>query len=196
MRRLLLLVLVALGCAFVTASPAQACDRPAGPLDQDLEGAPVVFSGTITAVSGNVGQQAGMVSYTVAVDRTWKGGTQVEETMTVNAPATRQACGLRAATKGESWLVLGRPVGTGSVATTSYEGTRLLTDRAARQVTALLGIGTAAGAAPETTEPVLTTLTDDEPAGFWPLALPGAVLALGGLIVVAAARALGRAKGA
>lgn len=194
MRRLLLLVLVALGCVLVTQSPAAACDQPAGPLGQDLESARVVFAGTITDVSGTAGQPGGMVTYSVAVDRVWKG--RIAETVKVTAPATVQACGLRAAKQGESWLVVGRAVGAASVATTSYEGTRLLSEPATRVVITQLGEGRAPGvqAPTETPEPELSTLTDDAPAGFWPLALPGAVLVLGGLVVLAATRALGRPK--
>lgn len=197
MRRLLLLVLFGLGLVLVTPTAAVACDRPAGPLAQDLRGAKVVFTGRITKIEGRVGRPGGQLTYTLALDTTYKG--RVPANARVFSPSTTDACGLRQPKVGQRWLVVSGTTGD-EIVTFSYEGTRRLTDAVATQVTAELGEGTPASeTADPDTEPAtvnLVRVAEGDPASFWPLAMPGVVIALGGLVAIALARALGRTRAA
>jgi hypothetical protein len=197
MRRLLLLALLALSCAGVallgTGGPASAaCDAKPGPLAGDLRQAGVVFTGTVSSVQK--GAAGAPTSYTVAVQRSFHG--RVESEVTVLTPATAKECGLRDVTVGQRWLFAGTSAPTG-VLVESDEGSRPLTAAVTRTVREVLG----AGRAPIPVDPSAGTLevertrvTDDDATTFWPLAAPGAVIVVAGLVVLAAARALGRRK--
>lgn len=193
MKRLLLLVLLPLGFVFATPTPASACDRPAGPLGEDLRGARVVFTGDITVVKAKAGQTA----YTVEVTRTYKG--RVPAKTTVFSPATVAACGLPRAKVGQEWLFVSSTKGL-DVVTRSHEGSARLTAELTTRVQGILGEGTPASGSteeePTAADVALTRVNDGDAADFWPLALPGVVLAACGLVVVAAARVLGRPKAA
>jgi hypothetical protein len=192
-KRLLLLVLLPLGFVFATPASASACDQPAGPLGEDLRGARVVFTGEITKVSAKSGQNA----FTVEVTRTYKG--RVPATSTVYSPATVASCGLPRAKVGQEWLFVSSTKGV-DVVTRSYEGSARLTDALTTRVQGVLGEGTPASGStdeePTAADVELTRVNADDAVDFWPLALPGVVLAVGGLVLVAAARALGRPKAA
>lgn len=194
MRRLLLLALLALGAVLATAVPASACEQPAGPLPADLAAAGTVFTGTITQVQASSGAQAGQTAYSVNVTRVYKG--TVAPVTTVFAPSTVAACGLPSAAAGQTWLFVSTTTGADLVAR-SFEGSTRVTDAVTRQLTAELGSGTPPAAAPPPAaeqEVTLTRVADDGPTGFWPLALPGAALVLGGIVVLVAARSLGRQR--
>ena len=95
MRRLLLLTMLALSCAWVAplaGSPAwAACDPAPGPLAGDLQQADVAFTGTVKSQQkGAAGAPTTMV---VAVDRVYRG--RIESEVTVLTPATAADCGLR-----------------------------------------------------------------------------------------------------
>jgi hypothetical protein len=188
MRRVLVLVLLVLGCVLVTEAPASACDRDVLPLAKALPRASYVFSGTVQRESG-AGDPA---TYVVAVDRVYEG--RLPERVTVETPATRAACGLRGLSEGSDFLFVARDGSDDVVRALSYEGTRPLTASVTRAVVDDLGRGERPVTAPDPAdEPVEMTMVDqDEPASFSRLALPGAVLVVLGLVTLVLARVLGR----
>lgn len=197
MRRLLLLTLLALSGAAVTligtGTPASAaCDPKPGPLAGDLRQADVVFTGTVRSVQK--GAAGAPTTYLVAVQRSYQG--RVESEVTVLTPATAKACGLQDVKVSQRWLFAGTSSPTG-ILVESDEGSRPLSAAVSRQVRQVLGAGRAPIPVDPTTEPVevnLTRVADDDAREFWPLAAPGAIVGVAGLVVLAAARALGRPK--
>lgn len=196
MRRLLALVLVALGCVTLTAPPAHACPRPARPLPAQLEAAGSVFTGTVTAVTGTPGTGTAPVAYTVSVDRVFKG--EVQARTRVVSPATVARCGLQGIERRRAYLFVTTDTGNASLDATSDQGTRRLGAQLRRQVVDTLGIGRPPMAVDEPTEPpegaTLTRVRDSDPVGFLPVALPGVLLVAGGLLVLLLTRLVGRGR--
>ena len=192
MRRLLLLTMLALSCAWIsllgfTGAPASAaCDPSPGPLAGDLREAGVVFTGTLSSV--HKGAAGAPTTYIVAVKRVYRG--RIESETTVLTPATVADCGLKGVNVGESWLFVGTASPTG-VLVESDEGSRPATAAVTRQVTEQLGVGRNPIPVESSAGPLevnLTRVADDGPTRFWPLAMPGAAAVLAGLVVLAAAR--------
>jgi hypothetical protein len=197
MRRLLLLILLALcgaGVALIgTGAPASAaCDPKPGPLAGDLRQADVVFTGTVNSVQK--GAAGAPTTYIVAVQRSYHG--RVESEVTVLTPATAKECGLQDVKVGQRWLFAGTSSPTG-ILVESDEGSRPLSAAVTRQVRQVLGVGRAPIPVDPTTEPLevnLTRVADDDATTFWPLAAPGAIVVVAGLVVLAGARSAGRRK--
>lgn len=196
MRRLLLLTMLALSCAWVAplaGSPAwAACDPAPGPLAGDLQQSDVAFTGTV--ISKQKGAAGGPTTLVVAVDRVYRG--RIESEVTVLTPATAAECGLRDVKIGADWLLVGTSSPSG-VLVESDEGSRVVTAKVTRQVRQVLGVGKKPIQVESSVEPAapeLSRVADDGPTRFWPLAMPGAAVAIAGLVVLAAARALGRPK--
>jgi hypothetical protein len=198
MRRLLLLTMLALSCAWVsllgfTGAPASAaCDPTPGPLAGDLRQAGVVFTGKLSSV--HKGAAGAPTTYTVAAQRVYRG--RIESEVTVLTPATAADCGLKGVNVGESWLFVGTSSPAG-VLVESDEGSRPTTASVTRQVRQQLGVGRNPIPVESSDDPLevnLTRVADDGPTRFWPLAMPGAAVAIAGLVVLAAARAIGRPK--
>lgn len=196
MRRLLLLTMLALSCAWVAplaGSPAwAACDPAPGPLAGDLRQADVAFTGTV--LSKQKGAAGAPTTLVVTVDRVYRG--RIESEVTVLTPATAAECGLRDVKVGGDWLLVGTSSPSG-VLVESDEGSRVVTAKVTRQVRQVLGVGKKpiqVESSVQPPAPELTRVADDGPTRFWPLAMPGAAVAIAGLVVLAAARALGRPK--
>lgn len=189
MRRLLLLALLALGCVLVTQAPAHACDRPTRPLPEQLEAAGSVFNGTVTEVTPGP-----RVSYAVTVSRVFKG--QVDAETTVVSPRGVTACGLQGIEPRREYLFVSGQTGAATLPAFSNEGTRRLTPQLRNQVLDRLGVGTAPipaeAQAPADETATLTQVGDDEPEAFLPIALPGLLLVVGGVLALALARLVGR----
>lgn len=196
MRRLLLLTMLALSCAWVAplaGSPAwAACDPAPGPLAGDLKQADVAFTGSV--LSKQKGAAGAPVTLVVAVDLVYRG--RIESEVNVLTPATAAECGLRDVKVGADWLFVGTSSPSG-VLVESDEGSRVVTAQVTRQVRQVLGVGKKpiqVESSAQPPAPELTRVADDGPTRFWPLAMPGAAVAITGLVVLAAARALGRPK--
>lgn len=196
MRRLLLLVIrLALlapvfGLTGLITAPASAlvCEESPKPLADELRTAVFVFQARVAAVD----RQDGQVAYDVVVSRVYRGDA-VERQAFVYAPATPGRCGLEGVRAGERWLFLASET-DGMIVTHSFDGTREVSTRVLRQVERALGPGEKPAPPPEE-EPATATferVADENPDDFWPMALPGVVLVGVGLVVLAAARALGR----
>lgn len=189
MRRLVPLALVAptlaLG-AVLAASPAQAaCDS--GPLRSELKAAKLVVTGTVTAIEERPRNQL----YTVTVKRVYAGSATT--TLELRAPSKDAACALPVA-KGAEWLFLSDGVSAAPIVRRDGGSTKLSAE-AATVVADVLGSGERpAKGGNDPVEVTLEKIDTAKPYGFWQIALPGAVLAGGGFLVLLLARALGRAR--
>lgn len=196
MRRLLLITMLALSCVWfapLAGSPAwAACDPAPGPLAGDLKQSDVAFTGTVK--SKQKGAAGAPTTLVVAVDRVYRG--RIESEVTVLTPATAAECGLQGVKVDAKWLLVGTSSPTG-VLVESDEGARVATPAVVRQVRQVLGVGKQpirVESSIEPAPPTLTRVTDDGPTRFWPLAMPGAAVVIIGLVVLAAARAIGRPR--
>ncbi len=93
MRRLMVLVLLALGWVALSPATAYACETPAAPRVKQLTNAEAVFTGTVAQVTANPADAGVTTLYVVTVDRVYK-GTRVKSQVTVSSPAKRDRCGL------------------------------------------------------------------------------------------------------
>jgi hypothetical protein len=194
MRRLLLLALLALGgaCLFVApgliGSSASAAPCAAGPLSADLRAGTLVVTGRITSIDSQDRRQV----YSVDVKRVYQG--RAPKTITVQGPTADRPCALHAEV-GQTWLL----VSQGTAATPAVRadwGARRLNTEVGEVVADTLGSGKApsAAVAPVPSSANLTRVDGSEPYGYWQMAMPGAVLAAGGLLILLLARALGGPK--
>ncbi|TCJ22001.1 hypothetical protein [Nocardioides jejuensis] len=190
MRRLITIALVAptlsMGVVLGLSASAQAACA-SGPLRTELKDASLVVTGTVTTIDELPGRQV----YTVAVERVYAGTAHA--TLEVQAPTADRPCALPVK-KGDHWLFLSQGAAKTPVVRADW-GSTPLSSEAATVVANVLGSGhrpSAGGSG--TTEVRLTKVDASEPWGFWQLALPGAVLAGGGFLVLLLARALGRAR--
>jgi hypothetical protein len=197
MRRLLLLTLLALSCFWVAPSgfagaPASAACKAPGSLAGDLKQADVVFTGTVRTVEKDAA--GAPTTYIVVVSRVYHG--RVESEVTVLTPAAAADCGLQGVKPGSEWLFAGTSAPQG-VIVESDEGSREATAAVTRKVRQVLGAGKDPVQVDSSVPPVSPTLTrvaDEGPTGFWPLAMPGAVVVVAGLVVLAVTRAMSRPK--
>jgi hypothetical protein len=194
MRRLLVLALLSLGSVLVAQLVVQpaayACDQPTRPLPQQLQAAGSVFTGTVTEVTPGA-----RASYAVAVSRVFKG--RVLEQTTVVSPTMVAACGLQGIQPRRTYLFVSSQSGAETLLALSHEGTRRLTPQLRTRVVDQLGVGTtpvADPAEPAEEGATLTRVGDEEPQSFLPLALPGVLLLVGGLLALALARLVSRGR--
>lgn len=188
MRRVMVLVLVALGCVLFTEAPAQACDRPVPSVSKALQRSTFVFSGTVRKVT-SAGDQT---TYAVAVDRVYDG--RVDESVMVTAPRTRADCALGFG-RGDEVMFVTRDGSGDKFTTTSFEGSRSLTPQVRAAVVDELGRGSKpVPPEPAVEEPPLEmiVLDDGETMSFAALALPGGILVALGLVVLLMAQVIGR----
>jgi hypothetical protein len=189
MRRVMVLVLVALGCVLFSQAPAQACERPVPSMSKALAKSTFVFSGTVRKAT-SAGDQT---TYAVAVDRVYNG--RVDQSVMVTAPRTRADCGLAGLGRGDEVMFVTRDGSGDTFTTASYEGTRPLTPRVRAAVVDELGRGSKpVPPAPAAEQPPLEmiVLDDGHTASFAALALPGGILVAIGLVMLLTARVLGR----
>ena len=189
MRRVMVLVLVALGCVLFSGTPAQACERPVPPVAKALQSATFVFSGTVSKVT-SAGDQT---TFAVTVDRAYQG--RVDEEVMVITPRTEDDCGLTGIGRGDAVMFVVRDGSGDRFRTRSFEGTRALTGSVRAAVVDELGRGSKPVApAPAAEEPPLemVVLDSGSPMSFAALALPGGILVALGLLTLLLAQVLGR----
>lgn len=189
--RALALVLIALGCVLLAPSPAYACDQPTVGFKKQLRQAELVFDGKVTQSL----ESTDRIVYVVNVRRVYEGEATTETTVTT--PLSNDDCGLRGIRDGEQYVFVANQTDTGVVRAFSHEGTRRSIPNVLDTVTQVLGDGSdpvppsALEPLPEP-DPELTRVSDSAPPSLGRAAMPGLVLAGVGLLVLLAARLLGR----
>jgi hypothetical protein len=186
-RRMLPLALVAPALfSVVSAVPAHAACEP-GPLRTSLRDGDLVVTGRVTAVEQRPRSQI----YTVTVKRVYAGESAAQ--LEVLAPLAARPCALKVA-EGEDWLFVSQGDAARPIVRADWGSTEL-TAEAATVVADVLGSGTRPSTKPGAPAEVTLARVDDRKSfGYWQVALPGAVLAGGGFLVLLLARALGRSK--
>jgi hypothetical protein len=189
MRRVMVLVLLALGCVLFTEAPAQACERPVPSVSKALNRSSSVFSGTVRKVT-SAGDQT---TYAVDVDRVYQG--RVDQSVMVTAPRTKADCALRGFGRGDTVMFVTRHGSGDAFTTASFEGSRPLTRKVRAAVVDELGRGSKpVPPAPAAEEPPLEMIVVDngQSMSFAALALPGGLLVALGLVLLLTAQILGR----
>jgi hypothetical protein len=197
LRRLLVLVVVALTTVIVSdASAHAACRCKDLSLPQQVNNAGAVFSGTLTMASGptTTGDRQTM-SYDVKVDRVYKGDI-TSPRVTVKSDASEAACGLTGMTADTRYLFFVRvsEVDAADLFANSCGGTGQAKSARTQKIVALLGPGSTP-IPPTPEEATFTPVADAEPYTLTQLAAPGAAMVLVGLLGLMVFGALGRSRG-
>jgi hypothetical protein len=198
LRRLLVLVVVALTTVIVSdASAHAACRCKDLSLPQQVNNAGAVFSGTLTMASGptTTGDRQTM-SYDVKVDRVYKGDI-TSPRVTVKSDASEAACGPTGMTADTRYLFFVRvsEADAADLFANSCGGTGPAKSARTQKIVALLGPGSTP-IPPTPEEATFTPVAGAEPATLTRLAAPGAAMVVVGLLGLMVFGALGRSRGA
>ena len=198
LRRLLVLVVVALTTVIVSdASANAACRCKDLSLPQQVNNAGAVFSGTLTMASGpTTSGDRQTMSYDVKVDRVYKGDI-TSPRVTVKSDASEAACGLTGMTADTRYLFFVRvsEADAADLFANSCGGTGPAKSARTQKIVALLGPGSTP-IPPTPEEATFTPVAGAEPATLTRLAAPGAAMVVVGLLGLMVFGALGRSRGA
>jgi hypothetical protein len=198
LRRLLVLVVVALTTVIVSdASAHAACRCKDLSLPQQVNNAGAVFSGTLTMASGpTTSGDRQTMSYDVKVDRVYKGDI-TSPRVTVKSDASEAACGLTGMTADTRYLFFVRvsEADAADLFANSCGGTGPAKSARTQKIVALLGPGSTPNP-PTPEEATFTPVAGAEPATLTRLAAPGAAMVVVGLLGLMVFGALGRSRGA
>lgn len=194
LQRLLALLVVGFALTVVTEAPAHAactCQRP--PLEQQVQEADGVFSGTVTMASGpTTSGKRQIMSYDVKVDRVYKGDI-TSMTATVKSDADPSRCGLTGMTADTRYLFFVRANDDGQLFANRCGGTGPAKSTKTQKVIAILGNGsTPIPPVPE--KATFERVADSDPPDLTRLAAPGAAMVLVGLLGLMLFGALGRTR--
>ena len=176
-RRLLAVLVLAPAGVVALAAPSQACPASAPlTLEQRTKGADDVFTGVISdkSVAGNV------ATFTVDVDRIYKGGAVTDEQAAVTTNIRPRACGLPSLVVGDPYVFFATAGADDALTIAQGGGTAPASDVYIGRVEKLLGDGRPA--VPPTPDTATFTTVADAPADVQRLAAPGAALVIIGVL--------------
>ena len=195
LRRVLVLLVAGVATVVVTQGPSHgACEcKQKLSLEQKVNQASDVFSGTVTMASGpTTNGKTQKMSYDVKVDRVYKGDQSNSPRVTVKAYVTADECALSNLVADNRYLFFVQANGANLLAT-RCGGTQPARSAETQKLIALLG----AGETPQPPSPEKATFTpvaDADPIPLTRMAAPGAALLLVGLLGLMVFGALGRSK--
>lgn len=197
MRRLMVLVLLALGWVALSPAPAAyACDTASPPRAKQLNQAEAVFTGTVKQVTADPADAGRTTLYVIEVDRVFK-GEPIKTEVTVSSPARKARCGLVGVKQGNRYLFVAGSVTKGMFQARSFQGTQAINREVRSDLKKVLGQGEppADARARSGADELTTTRVDHTSApSVANMVLPGLVLALVGCLVLVLARLFGRPR--
>lgn len=191
MRRLVpgfvLAFVVAVASVVLTYPPAHAaCTCKDSDLNQSVQRADAVFTGTVTSVQRPPDENSRVIMILVDADRSWK--ADVPAKVELSTPASSDACGVDNLKADKDYLFFAQS-DNAQLTIDSCGGTTAFTAELGNDVTKLLGEAkdpAAAGEPPtDPPEPPAAdreVIDDSEPVGFMRIAAPGGALVIVGVL--------------
>lgn len=191
MRRLVpgfvLAFVVAVASVVLTYPPAHAaCTCKQADLNQSVQRADAVFTGTVTSVQRPPDENSRVIMILVDADRSWK--ADVPAKVELSTPASSDACGVDNLKADKDYLFFAQS-DNAQLTIDSCGGTTAFTAELGNDVTKLLGEAkdpAAAGEPPtDPPEPPAAdreVIDDSEPVGFMRIAAPGGALVIVGVL--------------
>lgn len=191
MRRLVpgfvLAFVVAVASVVLTYPPAHAaCTCKQADLNQNVQRADAVFTGTVTSVQRPPDENSRVIMILVDADRSWK--ADVPAKVELSTPASSDACGVDNLKADKDYLFFAQS-DNAQLTIDSCGGTTAFTAELGNDVTKLLGEAkdpAAAGEPPtDPPEPPAAdreVIDDSEPVGFTRIAAPGGALIIVGVL--------------
>ena len=194
LRRTLVLLVVAVSTVVVTQGPSHGACGCKRSLEQRVNDADRVFTGTVTMASGpTTSGDRQTMSYDVKVERSYKSDADgVEPRLTVKANVSDPECPPRTLVADNRYLFFVR-TNDDHLVFTRCGGTKPATNALTQRVVALLGAGQTPPS-PTPDVPVLTPVADADPPPLARLAAPGAAMLIVGLLGLILFGALGRSR--
>lgn len=187
MRRLVsgfvLAFVVAVTSVVLTYAPAHACTCQKSDLNQNVQRADAVFTGTVTSVQKPPGADSGVTMILVDADLGWKG--DVPAKVELATPSSDAACGVDNLKADEEYLFFAQS-DDAQLTIDSCGGTAKFTPVLGADITKQLGQpeDPAAAEEPPPGPPAADreVIDDSEPVGFTRIAAPGGALVIVGVL--------------
>jgi hypothetical protein len=190
MRRLVsgfvLAFVVAVASVVLTYPPAHAaCTCKQADLNQSVQRADAVFTGTVTSVQRPPDESSGVIVILVNADRSWKG--DVPAKVELSTPASSDDCGVDNLKANKDYLFFAQS-DNAQLTIDSCGGTAPFTAALGDGISKLLGEGKDPAAAEEPPPPPeppaadRQVIDDSEPVDFMRIAAPGGALVIVGVL--------------
>jgi hypothetical protein len=182
----------------LTQVPAHACTCTDSNLNQNVERADAVFTGTVSSIQRPPDENARVIMILAEVDRRWRGNVPAKVELTT--PSTAAACGVGNLKADKKYLFFAQS-DSAKLTIDSCGGTTAFTAELGNDVTKLLGEAkdpVTAGEPPtDPPDPPAAdreVIDDSEPIGFMRIAAPGGALIIVGVLGLLMLRPFSRAR--
>lgn len=182
----------------LTQVPAHACTCKDSNLNQNVERADAVFTGTVTAVQRPPDENSRVIMILAEADRSWRGNVPAKVELTT--PSTAAACGVGNLKTDKKYLFFAQS-DNAQLTIDSCGGTTAFTAELGNDVTKLLGEAEDPAAAgdppsdpPDPPAADREVIDDSEPVGFMRIAAPGGAMIIVGVLGLLVLRPFSRAR--